>query len=84
MIEKIGWIGSLLLAFSGLPELIRSIYNHRCDLGWGLLIMWSLGEVFALIYTLNKNQKVSLVPLLVNYGLNIIFISGLIYIKLVN
>ena len=84
MIEIVGWIGSMLLAFSGLPELIRSIINGRCDLGWGLLFCWYVGEWLVLFYAIKKDKQVNLRPLLLNYGFNILFISGLIYIKIMN
>jgi uncharacterized protein with PQ loop repeat len=75
--ELIGYISGLMLAFCGLPEAIRSVRNKRCDVGWGLLTMWMLGEIGLLIYEF----KTMAIPRLINYTCNIIFISIMIYWK---
>jgi len=77
--ETIGWIGSILLAFCGLPEAIVSIKQGRCNVSWGFLLMWYLGEIFTLAYIVSD---VFSYPLILNYGLNLTFISTMIYYKL--
>lgn len=67
-----------MLALCGLPEAIRSTKNKRCEIGWGFLLLWLGGEVGLLVYELQTMA----IPRLINYGLNIVFISIMIYWKL--
>ena len=62
--DNIGWIGSILMAFCGLPQAIES-YKTKSSRGlsWGFLIMWFSGELLTLIYILPKMD----LPLLFNY-----------------
>lgn len=77
--EMIGWIGSILLAFCGLPQAIESYKTKNSDgLTWGFLIMWGLGEIFTIIYIIPKWHW----PLIFNYTANIIFISIIVYYKI--
>lgn len=76
--NTLGWIGSILLGFCGLPELIATIRNKKCNLSWGFLSMWGLGEIFVLIPVISDG----LAPFLIfNYVLNIVIISILIRYK---
>lgn len=79
--EFIGWMGAILLALCGLPELIIAIKTGTSTVSYAMLLMWLFGEIFALIYTINKNKKVKLLPLLFNYGLNIVIITAILIIK---
>jgi uncharacterized protein with PQ loop repeat len=77
--EYIGWIGSILLAFCGLPQAIESYKTKNSDgLTWGFLGMWGMGEIFTIIYILPKWHW----PLIFNYTANIIFISIILYYKI--
>jgi uncharacterized protein with PQ loop repeat len=77
--EIIGWIGSILLAFCGLPQAIESYRTKSSDgLTWGLLLMWFWGEIFTIIYIIPKWHW----PLIFNYTANIIFLIIIIYYKL--
>lgn len=68
-----------MLAFCAVPEVIRTVKDKRCHVGWGLLLMWYLGEIFVFYHVLiNIGDK----PLLFNYLLNIILISVMVYYKL--
>jgi uncharacterized protein with PQ loop repeat len=79
MIEYIGWIGSILLAFCGLPQAIESYKTKNSDgLTWGFLIMWGVGEIFTIIYIIPKWHW----PLIFNYTANIIFIGIILYYKI--
>lgn len=79
MINIIGWIGSIFLAFCGLPQAIKSIKNKNSDgMTWGMLILWQLGECTTMIYIILKKEY----PLFFNYIFNIIFVSIIIYFKL--
>jgi MtN3 and saliva related transmembrane protein len=77
--ETIGWIGSVLLAFCGLPQAIESWRTKNSDgLTWSFLLMWGVGEIFTIIYILPKWHW----PLIFNYTANIIFISIILYYKI--
>lgn len=76
--DLIGYVSGIMLALCGLPEAIRSYRNKRCDIGWGLLIMWLLGEIGLLIY----ETKTLAIPRILNYCCNIIFISVMMYYKI--
>lgn len=77
--EQIGWLGSILLAFCGLPQAIESIKTKSSEgLTWGFIGMWFLGEIMTFIYILPKMD----LPLLFNYTANIIFLAIIIYFKL--
>lgn len=77
--EKIGLIGSILLATCGIPEAYRSYKNRDCSIGWLMLITWGLGEIFTLGYIVYKLGFLD--PLLINYSINILVIGVMIYYK---
>jgi len=74
----IGLFGSLLLTFCGVPELIRTLKDKKCHLGWGFIIMWFLGEIFCLFYGFDLNE----IPLLINYTFNLLIVSVMFYYKI--
>lgn len=77
--ENIGWLGSILLAFCGLPQAIESIKTKSSEgLTWGFIGMWFIGEICTFIYILPKMD----LPLLLNYTANIIFLGIIIFYKL--
>jgi uncharacterized protein with PQ loop repeat len=77
--EMIGWFGSILLAFCGLPQAIESYKTKSSEgLTWGFIGMWFIGEIFTIIYILPQ----MVLPLLFNYTANIIFLSIIIYYKI--
>ena len=77
--EQIGWLGSILLAFCGLPQAVESIKTKSSEgLTWGFIAMWFIGEIMTFIYILPKMD----LPLLFNYTANIIFLAIIIYYKL--
>ena len=77
--ELIGWFGSILLAFCGLPQAIESYKTKSSEgLTWGFIGMWFIGEIFTIIYILPQ----MVLPLLFNYTANIIFLSIIIYYKI--
>ena len=67
----VGLFGSLFLTFSAVPELIRTFKEKRCYIGWGFLSMWFLGEIFCLFYGFDLNE----VPLIINYGFNLLVVT---------
>lgn len=79
MMDYIGWIGGILLAFCGLPQAWES-YKTKSAAGltWGFLGLWGIGEIFTIIYIIPKWHW----PLIFNYTANIIFISIIVYYKI--
>lgn len=76
--DNIGWVGSILLAFCGLPQMLDAIKKKSAKgLTWGFLLMWYVGELATFVYILPKAD----LPLLVNYGANILFLSVIIHYK---
>jgi uncharacterized protein with PQ loop repeat len=77
--ETIGWLGSILLAFCGLPQAIESWKTKSSDgLTWGFLLMWLFGEIFTIIYIF----PTMILPLIFNYTANVIFLSIIVYFKI--
>lgn len=78
MTEALGWSGSILLAFCGLPQAVQSWRTGSSSgVNWGLISMWGVGEVLAMLYVLPRMDW----PLLFNYAANIVFISVIAYYK---
>lgn len=77
--DTIGWIGSLLLAFCGLPQALKCWREKTAKgLDWGFLGAWFIGEVMTFAYVLPKMDF----PLMVNYSANILFLCVILYYKL--
>ena len=75
---NIGLIGGILLGICSIPEMIRTINDRRCHLGWGFLSIWFIGELFSLIYGIELGE----VPLILNYTVNIAVLSVMIFYKI--
>lgn len=78
VLEIVGWVGSMLLAFCALPQAVES-WRTKSSRGvtWGLLWMWGLGEVLTFVYVWPKME----VPLLFNYSVNIVLLGVIVYYK---
>jgi len=76
--NSLGYLGGILLAFCGVPEMIKAIRYKRSDLTWTFLAMWGIGEICILIPVL---FKIKIGFLLLNYVANVIFISVICYYK---
>jgi len=76
--ETIGYLGGLLLAICGIPEVIRTYKDKRCHLGWPFLFLWFFGEVLMEIYAIGLWDY----PLMLNYTFNLIITGILLYYKL--
>jgi len=74
----IGMIGSLFLTFCAIPELVRTVKDKKCHIGWGFLLMWLFGEIFCFFYGLELSE----IPLIINYSFNLIVVSTMTYFKL--
>lgn len=81
MTELIGWIGGILFAVCGLPQAIQSFkQGHSLGLSSLFLAMWTSGEVLTLVYVLLKHGLDW--PLVFNYGMNLLFLTVIIYFKI--
>jgi len=76
--ELIAYIGGILLTICGIPEVIRTIKDKRCHLGWAFLLLWFFGEVFMLIYANHLKSN----PLIMNYLFNTIIVGVMLYYKI--
>lgn len=79
MISLLGYVSGICVALCGFPETVRTYRRKQCHLGWGMLLLWFFGEIGLTIYELYSIDPSP--PLLLNYILNIIFISIMIYYK---
>jgi uncharacterized protein with PQ loop repeat len=69
-IEIIGWIGAVLLATCGLPQLYTTLKTRNFDgLSILFLVWWLAGEILTLIYISSVAFRW---PLIFNYSLNIV------------
>lgn len=78
--ETLGWIGGILLAWCGAPEALKAYRTKRTELTWTFLLMWWLGELLVLIPVLQLGEGY----LILNYSLNLIFTSVILYYKVRN
>lgn len=79
MFEIIGWLGSICLAISGLPQAWMSYKDkHSRGISWSFILLWAFGEVFALTYVYDKLD----LPLVTNYITNILIIGVILYFKI--
>ena len=76
--ETIGYLGGLLLAICGIPEVIRTIKDGRCHLGWPFLLLWFWGEVLMEVYSIELWDY----PLMFNYSANIVLVGIMLYYKI--
>lgn len=77
--ELLGWVGSALLAFCGLPQAVESWRTGSSSgVTWGLLVMWGAGEILTLAYVIPKME----LPLIFNYVANLLFLTVITYYKI--
>jgi lipid-A-disaccharide synthase-like uncharacterized protein len=76
--ELIGYIGSAFLAINAVPELIRTINDGRCHIGWPMLVLWLLGEIFTTVYAISLGN----IPLIMNYVFNLFIVIVMLWYKL--
>lgn len=75
-----GWIGAALLAICGLPQAYISYKTKSAKgISWIFLLLWGSGEVLTFLYVLPRQD---VLPLVWNYGLNIVFISVILFFKI--
>lgn len=82
--EIIGWIGSILLTFCVVPQVVKTYRTKLAgDFSFSSLTMWLFGEVFAFIYLFNDGYQSChfQYPLLTNYFLNMFLATYMLYAK---
>ena len=58
IIETIGWIGAVLLATCGLPQLYKTIKtNNFSGLSIIFILWWFLGEIFSFTYIIYEAEN---------------------------
>lgn len=81
MIESIGWLGGACFAVCGLPQALTCIrQGHSEGINGGFLTLWILGEVLTITYVLAGLGLVW--PLILNYALNLVFVTVIAFYKL--
>ena len=72
MLELVGWIGAVCLGVCAVPQTIKTVkQGHARGISLSFLLLWIVGEMLTFVYVLPKKD----LPLLVNYGLNLICLS---------
>ncbi|MRT93228.1 PQ-loop repeat-containing protein [Ancylomarina sp. 16SWW S1-10-2] len=82
--EIIGWMGSILFAICGLPQVIHTFKTKKVDdLNELFIWLWFLGEVFTFWYIIidDINNQIYHIPLYFNYLFNLIMVFYLIIAK---
>ena len=77
-VEYLGILGSFLLGCCAAPEAIHSYMKGKNTSSLWFLLMWYIGEICVLAYVIPKKD----IPLIFNYGLNILFITVIIKYRL--
>ncbi len=77
--ELNAYLGAIFLALCALPLAYKSLKDgHSKGVDGWFLILWTLGEVLTLSYVLYHWD----IPLILNYGVNLVFIGIVVYYKL--
>lgn len=77
--EIIGYLSSTLLAICGLPTAILSIKNGNSrHIDNGLCAIWYAAELLGIVYVTWLGN----LPLIINYGFNVVFLTVICYYKL--
>ena len=72
------YIGGVFLTICGIPEVIRTVRDNRCYLGWSFLLLWFFGEIFMLIYSIDIKSN----PLIMNYLFNLLIVGIMLFYKM--
>jgi uncharacterized protein with PQ loop repeat len=84
--ETIGWIGNILFAICAIPQVVKTYKTKRTkDLSVLFLWLWFFGELLTFIYIVVGDIEASSLhlPLYLNYIINIVLASFLVYAKYV-
>lgn len=84
--HSLGWFGNILLSIGIFPQVILTWKSHDvASFSWSFLLMWSIGVLLTFIYILfdNIQDKKFQYPLLLNYLVNILGTSYLVFAKFI-
>ena len=82
--ETIGWIGNILFAICGIPQVIKTYRTKSAkDLSVLFLWLWFAGELLTFVYIIigDIESNSTHFPLYFNYMVNIFMACFLIYAK---
>ena len=83
--ETLGWIGNIVLSIGVIPQVYKTFRTHDVSsFSWSFLLLWCGGVIltFAYIAADNINKGDFQWPLWLNYLVNIIGTSYLVYAKI--
>ena len=71
MIDIIGWVGAICFCICAIPQVITCYkQKHARGLDLSFILLWLLGEICMLLYTLVRVENNG--PLLLNYTVNLL------------
>ncbi|GET28423.1 PQ-loop domain-containing transporter [Prolixibacter sp. SD074] len=82
--EFIGWFGNIILSIGVIPQVIQTWRTHDVSsFNWPFLLMWAFGVLFTFIYIAQGDMARGSFqwPLWLNYLVNILATSYLVYAK---
>jgi uncharacterized protein with PQ loop repeat len=82
--ETIGWIGNIMFAICGIPQVIKTFRSKSVkDLSVLFLWLWLFGELLTFVYILVGDMEtgISHFPLYFNYAVNIFMACYLVWAK---
>ncbi len=85
-IQSLGWFGNILLSIGVFPQVILTWQTHDVSsFSWSFLLMWSIGVFLTFIYIFYDNLQDGKYqyPLLLNYFVNILGTSYLVFAKFI-
>jgi uncharacterized protein with PQ loop repeat len=80
-----GWFGNILLSIGVFPQVVLTWRTHDVEsFSWSFLLMWTIGVFLTFLYILYDNirDKKFQYPLLLNYFVNILGTSYLVFAKI--
>lgn len=79
MWEGIAWVGAFCFAVCGIPQALKCRrQGHAHGISHAMLVLWSIGEVCMLAYTLHMRNA----PLFFNYAANLIVLGAIWHYRL--
>lgn len=81
MIHALGWLGQACLAVCAAPQAYQSFTTGTSSgVNVTFLTLWLMGELLSLIYVIGAYSDA--LPIIVNYCVNMLFVSIIMYYKL--
>lgn len=78
MINFLGWVGALCFAFSAVPQAYQCYrQKHANGISWGFLLLWLMGEICMVTYSISNFNVI----FLTNYTINLALLFVIGYYK---